>query len=204
MPRVKRRSRAADVLAHGSEILGGRRAAVGIDVARAAQHQPRAVGIWAVELPVDDSHLPRPGPGRVPFSTMATSAPFHRTVLPAQRSPSWVMRTTAVPDARQRLRSRSRPARWQPCALDAWSAGRRSDREECGNARSGDRSGRRRCAEDTAPRAGLDATSVDVATRARTSPATFSTDSGKVASLRGLALRRARKLRRAHVSLSSA
>ena len=57
--------RAADVLAHGSEVLGGRRAAVGIDVARAAQHQPRAVGIRAVELPVDDSHLPRAGPGRV-------------------------------------------------------------------------------------------------------------------------------------------
>src|SRR4029450_4577408 len=50
--------RAADVLAHGGEVLVGGRAAVGGDAVRAAEHDPAAVlRIEAVHGPVDDQEL---------------------------------------------------------------------------------------------------------------------------------------------------
>src|SRR5262245_45672669 len=92
--------RSSDVLAHGGEVLGGRRAAPWVDARRAAELDPPfAIGLVPVHHPVDDEELTP----CVAWATGAVVAHVEVVAVPAddlvrQSRPSWVMQTMALPD----------------------------------------------------------------------------------------------------------
>src|SRR5262245_57327368 len=72
--------RSSDVLAHGGEVLGGRRAAAWVDARRAAELDPPfAIGLVPVHHPVDDEELTP----CVAWATVAVVAHVEVVAVPA-------------------------------------------------------------------------------------------------------------------------